>query len=321
MLDASTGEWGADLLPPLGIPTRLLGEIVGPGTRLGPLVSEVARAAGLTEDVAVIAPASHDTASAVAAVPVEATGAGNDEGWCYLSSGTWSLLGVETDRPILSEAAHRARFTNERGIGGGGAGTIRFLKNITGLWLLQGVRADLLARGEEIDYQRLSGLAAGAEPFRTRVDIDDPALAVPGGMIRKIQEQARRRGEPVPGSPGDLARCCLEALALSYRRTLGELESLLGRRIGVIHLVGGGGRNVLLNQMTADATGRRVVVGPYEATGAGNVLVQALGAGRIEDAAQVRRIVADSFESVEYAPRDAGAWDGAADRYEDIAGR
>lgn len=319
MVDAATGSWADDVLAPLGIPGRLLGEIVQPGAVLGTLLPGIAAKTGLPAEVQVIAPASHDTAGAVAAIPVEVIRQERDD-WCYLSSGTWSLMGVERTTPILSDAAHRAGFTNERGLGDQGAKTIRFLKNITGLWLLQGVRADLIAAGQDIDYPRLSELASKSEPFRTRVDIDDPALGAPGNMIEKLRAQARSHGDPAPETPGDLARACLEALALSYRRTLHQLEGLLGRRIRTIYLVGGGGRNTLLNQMTADAAGRQVVVGPYEAAAAGNVLVQALGARRIARPAEIRRIVAASSIQIGYAPRNTSAWERADAWYEQITG-
>lgn len=309
MVDVRTGEWAGDLLRAVSIPERILGPTAVAGRRIGVLRPELASEIGAASDIAVTLPASHDTASAVAAVP-----ASPDSTWCYLSSGTWSLLGAELDEPCLIEAAREEAFTNERGVGG----TIRFLQNIIGLWPIQECRREWEARGEGHDYDELTTLASAAEPFRTRIDLTHPPLAAPGDMVEKLRAYAGSIGDPAPDSPRQVIRCCLEGLAMAYRRTLGRLESVLGRRFDVIHLVGGGGRNTLLNQMTADATGRRVVVGPYEATAVGNVLVQAMGSGRVRDRRHLRRIVADSFDLSTFEPLETGAWDAAAVRYDAI---
>lgn len=306
MIDPRTGRWATPLLRELGLPTHMLGEIIPPGTTIGPLLPHVASETGLREDLRVIAPATHDTAAAVAAVPADGS-----TNWCYLSSGTWSLMGAELDAPCLTEAALAVPFTNEGGVGG----TIRFLKNIAGLWLVQETRRHYEKQGRAYDYAELTRLAEHAEPFRTLVDTDHPPFMSPGEMPRKIADFARATGQPEPPEPGQVVRCCLESLALTYRRTLLRLEKVLGRRFDVLHIVGGGGRNDLLNQMTADATGRKVIVGPHEATVIGNVLTQAMGAGDIEDLAGLRRVVSASFDPVTYMPRNTAAWDEAFDRF------
>jgi rhamnulokinase len=303
-----TGAWACGLLADLGLPDRMLGEITPAGTCLGGLRPAVADETG-AGGVKVIVPASHDTASAIAAVPAD-----DKTSWCYLSSGTWSLMGVELPGPLINDAALAANFTNERGL----AGTVRFLRNIPGLWMVQQVRQDLAARKlacKDLDYAALTQLAAKAAPFRTLVDPNHGPFGQSGGMIDKIAAFAAATGQPAPANAGALVRCCLEGLALEYRRTLATLEGLVGRRIDVIHIVGGGGRNELLDQMTADATGRTVVAGPYEATAAGNALVQAMGDGLIASPADIRRVVARSFSPKTFRPADTAAWDQAWDRY------
>ena len=312
MTDPRTGRWATGLLEELGLPTRMLGPIVPSGTPLGPLLPDVAAEIGAGEEVQVIAPAVHDTASAVAAVP-----AGSAPNWCYLSSGTWSLIGVELDRPCINDAAREIPFTNEGGVGG----TIRFLKNIDGLWLVQECRRHFEKQGIHCGYDELAERAAAAEPFRTLVDSNHEPFASAGEMPKKIADFARSTRQAVPDDIGQFVRCCLESLALTYRHTLGQLERVLDRRFDVLHIVGGGGRNKLLNQMTADAIGRRVVVGPHEATATGNLLVQALGAGDVSDRAHIRRIVANTFEPEAYEPREPAAWDRAYERFGDLLDR
>ena len=234
--------------------------------------------------------------------------------WCYLSSGTWSLVGAELSEPFFSAAGREAPFTNEGGLGG----TIRFLKNITGLWLVQECRRAFEEAGGTADYEELTARAAAAAPLRTLLDTTHAPFAVPGGMPEKIAAHARDSGQPVPQDEGSLVRACLESLALAYRHTLDQLEQVLGRSFDVLHLVGGGARNELLDQMTADATGRPVVVGPIEATAVGNVLSQAMGAGEVEDPGHLRRIVAASFPRRTYQPGDRGPWDRASARFREL---
>lgn len=321
MVDCHTGDWAREMVAELGIPTQILGPISPPGTEVGKLRGTLVEVTGLSADLRVVAPATHDTASAVAAVPA---GVGPGDGplfsqsrekgtvpWCYLSSGTWSLLGAEIDAPCTSPAAQSASFTNELGIDG----TIRFLKNIPGLWPVQECRRDFARRGENLDYAALARLANEAAAFRTIVDLGHASLQTPGEMPRKIEEFAASTGQPKPGSAGEFVRTCLESLALAYRDKLEALESILDRRFDVIHIVGGGGKNELLNQMTASATGRRVIVGPYEATATGNVLVQAMSSGEISDLAGLRRIVSQSSNLATYEPIDTAAWDRAYERF------
>lgn len=306
MLDARTGRWATDMLRELGLPTQMLGEIVPPGTTIGTILPHIAQETGLPPDLKVIAPATHDTASAVAAVPADPSSA-----WCYLSSGTWSLMGAELKEPCLTDAACDVPFTNEGGLDG----TIRFLKNIAGLWLVQETRRHYEKQGDSYDYPTLTRLASEAEPFRTLIDTNHAPFAAPGDMPLKIAEFARATNQPEPTTPGQVVRCCLESLALTYRYTLEKLEQVLEAEYDVLHIVGGGGHNRVLNQMTADAIGRPVVVGPHEATAAGNVLVQAMGAGDVKDLAHIREIVTHSFEPETFQPTNTAAWDEAYERF------
>lgn len=309
MIDCDTGDWAREMIGELGLPAMILPPIVPPGTQLGTLRQKLAEDTGLPAGLKVVAPASHDTASAVAAVP-----ATDEASWCFVSSGTWSLLGAEIEEPCVSEAAQEASYTNELGI----AGAIRFLKNIPGLWLVQECRRDLARRGEEMDYATLTELATGAEAFRTILDPAHATFQSPGEMPRKIGEFAKSTGQPTPEDTGAMVRSCLESLALAYREKLETLESILDRRFEVIHVVGGGAKNELLNQMTADATGRRVVAGPFEATAMGNILVQALALGDVPSVPAMRRIVAKSSPLSTYEPSGGAGWEAAWDRYEAV---
>jgi len=306
MVDCQTRQWATNLLDPLGVPTNLLGPISPPGATVGSLRPEIAAETGLPVDLKVVAPGSHDTASAIASVPAE-----KGASWCYLSSGTWSLLGAELDEPCVTADAQAAMFTNEFGVGG----KIRFLKNITGLWLVQECRRDLLRQGQALGYAELTQQASEAGGFRTLIDPAFPAFQTPGNMLQKIQQFAEDTNQPLPESPGQFIRCCLESLALVYRQTVGRLEEVLGRSFSILHVVGGGGQNKLLNQMTADATGKTVCVGPYEATAVGNTLTQALAAGQITNLDELRGIVADSFDLTTYQPSATDSWQMAYVRY------
>ncbi len=276
-------QWARELFNRLGLPAAILPDIVPPGCRLGTLLPEVAESSGLSPDTPVYATAGHDTASAVAAVPAEGPG------WCYISSGTWSLMGVETDAPVINDASLAFNFTNEIGAGG----KVRLLKNIAGLWLLQECRRDWATRWREFSYEELSRMAAETESCGA---IFDPnVFLAPGHMPAQIAEHCRRTGLPVPAEPGAMCRAILESLAASYRDVLEKLETLTGHAIEKIHIVGGGSRNALLNQLAANATGKTVVAGPVEATAAGNVLVQAIGAGVIAGLDEARAMVRRSF--------------------------
>lgn len=305
--DPARKRWAVELFEKLGLPTRILAEVVPSGTLLGPLLPWVSQAAGLGS-APVYATCGHDTASAVAAVPAEG------EDWVYISSGTWSLMGVELAEPIINQAALAAGFTNELGAGA----RVRFLKNITGLWLLQECRREWALEGREFTYAELAEMAAAAQPFPAIIDPD--AFLEPGSLPERICAFCRRTGQQPPAGPGAMARAILESLALRYREVLENLESILGRRQRVIHIVGGGSKNRLLNQFVADATGRPVVAGPAEATAAGNVLVQAVGSGAVSDLEEARRMVARSFAVERFEPRGGRGWDQAYLRFRQVRG-
>jgi rhamnulokinase len=275
-----------------GIRTDIFAPLREPGTQVGPALSEL----DLPGTPDVVAVGSHDTASAVVAVP--ATG----EHFAYISCGTWSLVGVELNRPVLTEASRRANFTNEIGVDG----TIRYLRNVMGLWPLQ----ESLRSWEKSDLPGLLAAAAREPAFRSVVDIDEPAFLSPGDMPARIAEACRRTGQPVPQSPAAVVRCIIDSLALAHRRAVLQVQELSGRHVDAVHIVGGGARNALLCQLTADACGLPVLAGPVEATAVGNVLVQARAAGVIgEDLVALRRLVRQTQEIVRYEPGDdSAAW-------------
>ncbi|MCB9881465.1 MAG: rhamnulokinase [Planctomycetes bacterium] len=306
MVDTRTGRWNLEFLTELGLPTTALGDPLEPGTTIGTLRADVVHSTGLSPDVVAVLPPTHDTACAVAAVPAEPS-----SHWCYLSSGTWSLLGAELEAPCITDASSAANFTNELGV----CGTVRFLKNISGLWLVQQLRRGFERAGERMDYETLTRQAEAADAFRTLIPVDDPVINRAANVAQAIQEYARRSGQAIPESHGQLVRCCLESLALEYRRAATTLEHVLGRRFEVLHVVGGGSKNALLNQMTANATGRRVVVGPEEATATGNVLVQAMGLGHLADLAAIRRVVRASVSPQVVEPGATDDWNEAHARY------
>lgn len=281
-----------DLLRRLRIQASFLPELVDAGTDLGTVLPYISEQYGLTHNVPVYATASHDTAAAVAAVPASSKGA-----WCYISSGTWSLMGVELERPIINESSLQANFTNEAGI----EHTIRFLKNIPGLWILQECRRAWAKGGEEYSYADLMERAAAAKPSNTTLDLEQ--FSSPGNYPELICDFCRKTGQEIPADPGAMARVILRSLAVRYKEVLEILENLTGRQFEIIHIVGGGSRNKLLNQLTADVTGRRVIAGPAEATAIGNALVQAMGAGDIHSLEELRTIVKQSFELEEYRPK------------------
>jgi len=301
------GTWAWDVLEALGIPTHLFGEIVQPGTILGSLRPSLADELGLSR-LAVVASAGHDTASAVAAAPADASDS------VYLSSGTWSLMGVELDKPLISPESLAANMTNEGGV----AGKTRFLKNIAGLWLVQECRRKWAQAGKIDDYDELVRMAAASPAFVSFVDPGDPRFLSPEDMPAAIQSYCRETGQSLPSGKGALVRCALESLALEYRRVLATIEGLTAKTYPVIHIIGGGSQNRLLNQLTADAAGRTVVAGPVEATAIGNLLVQAIGMGEIGSLAEARAIVRDSFQVETYEPKDVAAWDEACERYEKL---
>ncbi len=296
MLSVTTGDWDRKLLKEAGLPTHLLGPICQPGTRLGTLLPNLAEACHAPSDLLVIAPASHDTASAIVAIPAE-----SEVSWAYLSSGTWSLLGAEIDDPIVSPEAEAVPFTNESGFGR----SVRLLKNISGLWMVQELRRELNQHADQsYSFEDLMEAASLGTPYRTIVDPNVAVFLEPGNMKAKLETFALETNQPLPETVGDLVRCCLESLALCYRETLNSLEAVLGLRFDQLNIVGGGSKNSLLNQLTANAIGRPVVSGPAEATAMGNVLVQAIGWGAVEDLEEVRAIVRRSCRPVQFDAQD-----------------
>jgi len=304
------GRWAADVLARLDVPAHMLLAPSRPGTTLGLLRAAVRAECGLGA-APVILPATHDTACAVAAVPTT-TAAGGNGGHAYISSGTWSLLGLELDHPILGEEARLAGFTNEGGVGG----TYRFLTNIMGLWLVQECRRAWARGGDDRGYEELTAGAAAVPSPDVVIDVDDPGFLHPDDMPAAIAAHLRRTGQDpgVADNPIALVRAILDGLALAYRMGLERAERLAGVRVGTIHIVGGGARNALLCQLTADACRRPVRAGPVEATALGNVLVQALGAGEIGDLTEAHAVARRSTSSALYEPRDAGDWDERAAR-------
>jgi rhamnulokinase len=296
-------DWAWDLIAALKLPKKLFPELVRPGTRLGPLAREVALETNLKQ-AEVIATCSHDTAAAVAAVP------GQGEDWAFLSSGTWSLLGTELKAPIINAESRRYNFTNEAGY----ADTIMFRKNIVGLWIVQECKRAWEAMGTAYGYDELTAMAEAAEPLRSLIRPEDARFGKPGRMPGKIADYCRETGQPVPTSPGAYIRCVLESLALLYAKTLAECAAVTGRSFRVLHVVGGGSRNRLLNQLTADAVGLPVLAGPVEATAIGNLLIQAKTLGH--EPGDIRSVVRRSFPVETFSPGESGPWRGAAKRFE-----
>lgn len=308
--DCHNRQWATDLLAQLDLPTHLLPPIIAPGTSLGAIHPAVQQEVGLRAPAAVIVPATHDTASAVAAVP------GLDAHSAYISSGTWSLVGVEVSQPVTTPAAQALNLTNEGGV----ADTIRLLKNVAGLWLLQECQRQWQRTDQRYSWEELQALAAQAPPFRSLVDPDDPAFLNPPDMPAAIRAYCRATHQPEPATPGAIVRCCLESLALKYRWVLGGLERVTGRRITTLRIVGGGSQNSLLCQLTADACARPVVAGPVEATACGNLLIQALAHGCVPDLAAGRAALAASVTLRTYEPSSSQAWDHAFVSFDALVG-
>jgi len=300
--------WATELFDRLDLPKSILPEIVAPGACLGPLLPQIAEASHLSA-VPVYETGSHDTASAVAAVPSEG------DSWCYISSGTWSLMGVEIDAPVIDARSLALNLTNEMGA----CGKTRLLKNIAGLWLLQECRRAWALAGREYSYDELTTMATGAPPFSAVIDPD--AFLEPDEMPAKISAHCHATGQPAPESAAAIARTIFESLALRYREVLESLESLLGRRIGTIHIVGGGSRNRVLNQFVADACDRTVIAGPAEATAMGNVLIQAMGAGELSGLSAVREIVRRSCALETFTPKPAASWEKAYEKFRQVVRR
>ncbi|MFA6714156.1 MAG: rhamnulokinase [Victivallaceae bacterium] len=304
LLNSGSCDWDGDLLVALGINRELFEKPRLPGTALGPLLSSIQEKTGLPA-APVILPATHDTGSAVAAVPAE----GRD--WAYISSGTWSLMGIETKTAVCSEAALEYNFTNE----GGAAGTFRLLKNIMGLWIVRGLKNSFT---KDYSYADLENLAREAEPFQTFIDANDSSFLNPECMKTAINEYCTATGQLPPQSDGAYVRCALEGLGFLYRETLEQLRDIQKQQINRIHVIGGGCQDKLLCQITADATRLPVFAGPCEGTAAGNLIIQAIALGHIKDLAGARKIIADSFEIDTYKPENTSAWDKAWRNFQQI---
>ena len=305
MLDMRTGKWSVELLERLGIPAAILPEVVAPTAVIGTLKPDIAQEAGCGP-VPIIAAPSHDTAGAVAAVPAEGSR------WAYLSSGTWSLMGLELPAPVVTDQAFAHNVTNEGGV----EGTIRLLKNIMGLWLVQECRRQWQREGVELSYAQLAEMASAAPPFAARISLEHGPFLAPGDMPARINDYLKSTGQSPLTDKGSMVRTVLECLAFTYRRTLEGLQEVSGRKVDVLHIVGGGTQNELLSQFAADATGVPVVTGPVEATSTGNVLIQAKAMGAISSMAELRAVVRASFPTRRFTPRNTAEW---ARRYADFA--
>jgi rhamnulokinase len=307
-LDAKARDWARPMLERLGIPTSILPEIVAPGTDVGGLIGDLAAAPGLAR-TRVILPGSHDTASAVVGAPIASTST------AYLSSGTWSLIGIEVPEPVISDVTLAANLTNEGGV----AGTVRLLRNVVGLWLIQESRRSLWPDREPPTYEKLAGLAETAPAFTAFIDPDDERFLRPGDLPARVREFCAETGQPVPQDTATLMRVLLESLALRYAAAIEQLGAASGHPIEALHIVGGGSNNRLLNRLTAGATGLSVKAGPVEATAIGNLAVQAIAAGELASVAEARELAARSYPITTYEP--SGDWTEARARFAAICAR
>lgn len=304
LFDPRANTWSEPLFKKLGIPFKIMSGIIQPGSVVGHLLQSLQDELGL-QKIPVIAPGTHDTASAVAAVPAV------EKEYAYISSGTWSLMGAEITKPIINSKSLEYNFTNEGGI----SNTFRFLKNIMGLWPIQESRRQWALEGTTYSYDELIKMAFEAKPFSAIFNPDDESFLSPGDMPKRIREFCVKTKQNVPQDKGSIVRMALEGLALKYRWTLEKMEEILGYKVKVIHLVGGGCQNKLLNQFTADAIGRPVIAGPIEATALGNILVQAMGNGELASVSEIREVVRNSFELTTFKPGNKEPWD---DAYDDL---
>ena len=290
-----TADWDFETLRAIGAPTDIFGPVVQPGTRIGAY-----------NGIPVITPTCHDTGSAVVSVPTTTAS------YAYLSSGTWSLIGLEVSEPFINDTAYAANVTNE----GGAYNTFRLLKNVMGLWIAQQCRATWLQQGTDYNYDQLTQEAMAAAPFRSLIDPDDDLFLPPGDMPSRIREFCQRSGQPAPETIGQTMRAVYESLALKYRFALDHLVNLTGRSVDHLHIIGGGMQNKLLNQMTADATERIVITGPVEATALGNAIVQFITLGELNNVAQAREILSQTVGTQTYEPKQAADWQAAYERFQ-----
>lgn len=300
-------NWSWQLVQKFGFPARIFPKLVRSGTKLGPVRHDIGEEVGL-EDTQVVAGCSHDTAAAVAAVPAER------ENWCYVSSGTWSAVGIELEDPIINAASLAHGFANEMGYGG----TVLFRKNVVGLWVVQECRREWAREGYKYAYEDLTKMAHEAEPLRSVIDPTASRFVKPGLMPQKIIDYCRETNQSSPGTHGEIIRCVLESLALRYRKVLREIVTVTSQEPKCLHIVGGGSKNQLLNQLTANATQVPVLAGPSEATAVGNILVQAIALGHLGSLADLRRVVRQSFPLTLCQPEDAPTWMKAYERFQKL---
>jgi rhamnulokinase len=314
LLDPRSKELDEKLLGSLGLTRQLFGKMVQPGTVIGTLTEEVQKMTGLGA-VPVIAVAGHDTGSAVAAVPAK------DEHFAYLSSGTWSLMGIETQEAIINDLSYERNFTNEGGI----EGTTRFLKNICGMWLYERCRKEWAASAiameqaaAALSHPELQGSAMQVEAFRSLINPDDPLFANPASMLEAIRQYCRQTHQAVPETPAEICRCIFDSLAMRYKQVFQWLQEFSSTPLNILHIIGGGSLNQYLNQFTANATGVTVLAGPQEGTAIGNIMLQAKSAGIVKDIWEMRKIIANSLQLVTYEPQDQAVWDAAFETYLNI---
>ena len=299
MLKPGKPEWETKLFEPAGIPENLVEEIIQPGYEVGKILPEIMEDTG-SKEIPCFAVASHDTASAIVSVPA------NGKNWAYLSSGTWSLLGIESEKPMVSEKTLEMNFTNEGGV----EGTTRLLKNIMGMWLLQECKR-IWDEEEELEWQKIVDLSEEAEAFKCLINPDDPGFLNPGNMPKAVQDFCKKTGQEVPETKGEIARCIYDSLALKYKFTLQQIESVTGEAIHKLHIIGGGANNEMMNQLTADAIGIPVFAGPTEATATGNIMIQAKALGAVNSLNEIREVIKNSFEVKEYKPSPKLDWEKA----------
>jgi rhamnulokinase len=309
LMNPRTRTWSADVMARLKLPARLAAPIVEAGTLIGPILPDIAAGNSALAGTPVVATASHDTASAVAAITAR-------DGTAFISSGTWSLVGTELDAPVLTPRAMLLNFSNEGGV----EGTTRLLKNVMGLWLLQGCRRSWARQNQTFTYGELMEIAAAERAFAHLIDPDDLSFANPDDMPEAIDRFCRKTDQPAPSTPGAYARAVFDSLALKYRIVIRDLQSVIERPISRIRVIGGGSQNALLNQLTADATGLPVVAGPVEATALGNVVVQMLATGAAASLADARAIIDRSFPTTVFTPRDVDMWNREATRFQQYCG-
>lgn len=309
LLDAYKRTWSEEIISKLGLPKEIFAEVVQPGTVIGTLTEDISKELGV-QQIKVVATASHDTQSAIASVPTQ------EEDFVYISCGTWSLMGSESRNPVISKESARLSFTNEGGVGG----KITLLKNIMGLWLIQECKRQWEKEGDTSSFAELEDMAKNAEPFASFIDPDYHTFISPGDMPSRVKEFCKNTNQPVPNTKGDIIRCISQSLAMKYRMTVENLEEIQGKKLSDIHMVGGGIKDKLLCQFTANATARKVIAGPVEATSIGNLMVQAMALGQVKDLNEIRRIVKDSFPTLVYETIETAAWHDAFIRFKTIVG-